>query len=904
MNSRPTIITATNRLARELQQRHDQRQLEKGLTAWPSLDSVSWNAWIKRLWNEQRPMPARLLSTIEQQQLWAEVIERDVARQDSNTDSELAPLWNFQSTAKQAILAWQLHKLWDINLDRCRFSNQPDHRSFARWAEQYGATLSQQNWIDEASLVCHLSQQPPNISGAIELVGFEDLSPAQTRLLDTLKAQGTAIQHTKPAKNNPKTTQQHTYTDPQTEWRHIGAWARTILENRPQARIGVVTPELEANRNLVISSLNEQLIPGLIPGQCSLPENHSRAAFHLSVGLPLAKQPLVWAALDLLELITPVKFAKVDFERISAALTSPFAFTQTNPTLRFALELNMRRRVAQRLDIYDCLQAVNQNNPTLPALKKSLSSLQNISKSAPQTQSYSQWAQYFSDWLQQAQWPGTELNSAEYQTLEAWRNSLHQLSQLDHLGKQISLLQARSDLNRLCQQNQFQPQADTDAPIQVLGMLEASSMQFDHLWVAGLHENAWPSNAQANPFIPISEQRNAGWPAADPQRHFDLAKLRLAQFCAAAPEVHFSYATTVEGVAVAPSPLLAGLSVITSKVPQSRDNHVAASPLNWNQQLCDTQLDTVSDQQAPAISTAELAHGLSSGISRIQAQAACPFRAFASYRLNAEFEAEPELGTDALDRGLLAHAVLADFWVITQTQSALIHQIEQHQLSDKLQTIIDKHLAKALRHSGMGEAFARAEGLRVNQLIQDWLRVELDRAPFTVLAQEQEMQARVGGLACSFRIDRIDEIQSGKTTVIDYKTGLANPNEWCGDRLDSPQLPYYALAVSQQIKPVEAVLFGQVRAGEHQYSGIAENADLVQGIRPPEELSGTTMVKQDLKTWAEVLPTWQQRIEQLATQHLRGEAQVDPKKPTTCLYCELDSLCRIEQPIQTGGPAK
>ena len=43
-------------------------------------------------------------------------------------------------------------------------------------------------------------------------------------------------------------------------------------------------------------------------------------------------------------------------------------------------------------------------------------------------------------------------------------------------------------------------------------------------------------------------------------------------------------------------------------------------------------------------------------------QAACPFRAFAKWRLSAEELEEPESGLDPRDRGKLLHALMREIW--------------------------------------------------------------------------------------------------------------------------------------------------------------------------------------------------------------------------------------------------
>jgi hypothetical protein len=61
----------------------------------------------------------------------------------------------------------------------------------------------------------------------------------------------------------------------------------------------------------------------------------------------------------------------------------------------------------------------------------------------------------------------------------------------------------------------FQPEAP-EVPIQILGVLESGGLEFDHLWVMGLTDDAWPLPARPNPFMPVRLQRAAGIPQSDP----------------------------------------------------------------------------------------------------------------------------------------------------------------------------------------------------------------------------------------------------------------------------------------------------------------------------------------------------------------------------------------------------
>ena len=68
--------------------------------------------------------------------------------------------------------------------------------------------------------------------------------------------------------------------------------------------------------------------------------------------------------------------------------------------------------------------------------------------------------------------------------------------------------QALSRLGELAAASPFQVENE-GAPIQIMGLLEATGLRFDHLWIMGLHDEALPAAANPNPFLPISCSGNS-----------------------------------------------------------------------------------------------------------------------------------------------------------------------------------------------------------------------------------------------------------------------------------------------------------------------------------------------------------------------------------------------------------
>ena len=267
------------------------------------------------------------------------------------------------------------------------------------------------------------------------------------------------------------------------------------------------------------------------------------------------------------------------------------------------------------------------------------------------------WARAFSEALSLLGFPGERvLDSTEYQTLKKWHEVVARFACLDRVLGKLGFDAALARLGRMASESLFQPETP-EVPVQVLGLIEAAGMSFDHLWVMGLSDEAWPTPAHLNPFIPVGVQRAAGVPNASPAAALARARELTAEWLGCAGEVVLSYPRREGERDLAPSPLIASVGeadVMLPEYPTWRDAiHRAA------------EIERIHDCQAPPLPPTEAAHG---GAALIKDQAACAFRAFAAHRLRAEGVGAPHTGLDAIERGTLVHRVLASVWQAAQAQ--------------------------------------------------------------------------------------------------------------------------------------------------------------------------------------------------------------------------------------------
>jgi probable DNA repair protein len=613
----------------------------------------------------------------------------------------------------------------------------------------------------------------------------------------------------------------------------------------------------------------------LTPAVLLSPNDEPSAVFNISLGAALAETPVVQVGLQLLRLWIE------GLAVLSACdlLQSPFWMAaETELGQRARLDLALREAGLPTLDTAALLAAAERAGPSqCPLLAGALRTVLKLADPDPAAPSL--WARRFADLLNTQGWPGERgLSSAEYQAVMAWQELLADLASLDLQLPALSGGAALRKLAELAGATLFQPESP-DTPVQVLGMLEAADLPFDHLWVMGLDDETWPGPAEPNPLLPAAFQREHALPRASAERELAYARKLTERLAASAANTIFSYPQADGERNLRPSPLLRDISEIgldelpISKVPE---------PGLWSPEP--PVLEVISDEGGPALA-ADGRHYGGSGL--IADQSACPFRAFARHRLAAATPAAPPAGVDALTRGNLIHETLRLVWEELGGRATLTTSSEQ-----ELQALVRKAAERAIvrqrrqRPDLWGQRRARIESARLAALSLEWLALERQRQDFTVLGTELPRELALGKLALRLRIDRADGLAEGGVALIDYKTGATlKAADWDGERPAATQLPLYALTEPQ---PPVALLYAGLRKGKCRFVGRAgdklqlfDNINVFKQIEESEDLPAQVRL-------------WRETITRLAAAFCAGEAAVDPL-PQACAHCDLPALCRIHE---------
>ncbi len=877
LNRGATVVTANKRLAGVTRYIFENANLENGLEVWPTPQIMPWNVWLQNTWEEAvitgvLAEPSLLLTPQQELHIWKEII----------TESTDNPLLQINGTARQAQQAWQLMQTWQLTLDADTFSHNDDSKEFNKWASKYETLCLEKNWLSSARLsdALHYNAKKGNLAIPNELVlfGFDELTPQQQSFLSVLVTSGCNITWLQLAGLQSKTARV-ACNDSRHEAEAAARWARQCIDDNPKATIGIIVPDLQSKRTIITQALDEALLPQALDPT----EQNVTRPYNVSLGLPLSTYPVIDAALQILGLLQPT----ISLQDAGMLLRSPFLFGwQQEASARSLLDAYLRKEVGElEISLKTIRYYANKADKSFscPELVNSIDAWNKAANINKHKENAGQWAEKFAVLLKAFGWAsGRTLSSEEYQATEAWCDLLVSFATLDAVTDTMTASVAVSHLRSIAKDRTYQPQTG-NLPIQVLGVLEAEELQFDYLWVMGLHDGIWPSSPHANPFIPMSIQREAGLPHSSEDKELQVARRATERLLISAGEVIVSYPRRDGDNELRVSSLIKNVKEIELETLKLSKN------VTWSEQVRKSaKLDMLEIDPAPPLGEA-VAKG---GSSLLKHQANCPFRAFAELRLGARVLENAGIGLNAMGKGKLIHEILENVWKELVTQERLL-AMEPSNLKKIVQDITNDAVEKiAWRFpQTFTERFRKVESERLRLRVMQWLELEKQRPPFKVIAWEEKIRTDIiDGVSITVVIDRIDEQEDGRKLVIDYKTGKVEPKQWFNERPGDPQLPLYSMVIEGD---VAAVAFAQVRANEMAFKGVAEESGLLPGVRSFEEIRYT-----EKETWNEVLDEWKQTMENLAEDHRSGNAAVDPKNMSnTCdnTYCNLKSLCRINE---------
>ena len=847
------ILTPNERLARELSLAFDHAMVENNRRAWTTLQCQS----LRRFWLDLHAM-LRDVGLTHTQILPEHVI---------NTRFQQAAPEGMQNQCLGVVEAWKLVRRYGIDLDSPQMQTSRN-AYFGDWCHNAEPDAAGQQ-IVEADLPALLARHIDDLIALIEapplLVDIEHLAPSEAQFfkaLDDRIEPGVAmltqrLWHPRfdanlglssaPVTENvaAKDTVFRSYETPEQELMAVSKWCSQILQARPDARVGVVIPNLDAQYDRVLRQFSATLSP---EAQSNSP------TFDISGGKSLVAQPVWRHARVLLDWIRQ----PADQTTLAPLLNSPYLSLPWCSDLKTAWPRHARRQL--RINNF--------------AGETAAKPLLDLVAALPSRARVDLWIEHLRELLSCAQWPmTTDLGSVQYQATERIQDTLADLARqaddtLLTYGDALTIIDWALDQT-------FAPQRQA-SNVQILGLLESTGLTFSHLWVCGMSADQFPGKAKLASFISRQVALAHGLPRSTQAQELAFAERMLSGWLLRSRHLCFSYAQGDTGTPMEPTSLLHGIGEV---IPSSADFlPFQLSHRHPFMQRSGTTLETAEDGYGTVVPAGAIA----GGSNRLETQAACPFMSFAGYRLGLSEPNDARDLLDSMERGMTLH------WILERIYTLAPDSAQAKALSEDSLASICVEAIK--RYGHLPETFAATEILRLQELVADWLALEAERDAFEVIETEQRHIVALGDWQLQLRIDRLDRIDSD-LVIIDYKSGKASSGAALSEQMTAPQLPLYSLIDNN----ITGVYYAQVKHDEKKLIGVGSAS--TQLLSAKHRQIKTTEPDQG---WENQRSLWQSQLEHLAAQVGAGDARVDPQ-PTACRYCHLKPLCRVDEKRQQAA---
>jgi exodeoxyribonuclease-5 len=783
--------------------------------------------------------------------------------------------------AQKAREAQRLQNQWVDPQDLQHIDN--GFHPFNKWCEFVAQQMKERRWVNNEERMRHLVGQLSDqdhsaglLPQVITLKGFVEFTRLERQLLEALGKCGVEVNIEPPVQLTDTQAVRQGFDSIDQEISAAAKWANSQLA-LGHTRIGVIVNALPSLAHRIHTVFSNELNPESV---LSLSECEG-TLFRMSVGFPLSEFDLIRDAMLLLDLASAGMRAPAEFPRVSRLLLSPnWSGGETERFARARLEVLLRRKSGFRLSPAFVSERATRlsGNDELKAL---VAGINGISVRNPKLKPAEQLLKWLEDWG----WPGDASCQPEALKLQSGLiGLLEKLSRQDFASVTDCLL----SLKRRCAQEQGPGPGGAFSPIQIMSTDEAYGLSFDAAWHMNFTMENWPARPVSNPFL--SGESLKVVPRATEEGAFEYAHRLTTALESCAGEVCFSWCRRLDDLKVSESPLIMHL-------PDKSEEPVQASCL-WRQvspaasEISDYRShpwlqEAATEQGVPM--TIGSGHRLSSAVSFLNFQSACPLAAYLVFRLDARMEALPQPFTDASYRGELIHAALEE-----------LYQVHKGRADQPSIDAVNDAVSRALENCSAEQKLLTVERLAMSnslrEILLEWLGFEDEWAAGVPIETEWRGTFSLGGFEADVRVDRIDRLEDGRIFLVDYKTGYnSQVPGWANERLEDVQLPLYSvLLAGAEIGEPAGVALAFVRPDDMKLIGLSDylpaTGNGVSGFG-----SRGSKLSRELTGWSEAVALWKTKLEALMNEIRNGDCRHQVFNSDAIRHADLDILLRSEE---------
>lgn len=889
------IVTATDRLARDLRIRFNLARKREGRRGWYAPAIFSFRSWIVQQWGSCWPAE-QLLYGAQELSLWLYAVE------SSDRASAIINKTGAARAARSMGRLLERHGATPADLDRPHASD--DELAFREWSETVAQKRAARQWITEdalpAALIRALSEGQWTPAEKLLCVGFVERTRQQDQLFQALQARGVVVEFTaslEPAAGQITLHRPPTRAD---QFR----WVAERLRERLQAagddpvevpRCAVLVPDVQQARPMIEAAFREVLAPHVLLAGADADHRPWRFAR----GEALLAHPMVATVFDVLAL----EGGTADLATVSRLVLTPWLFGALAPSQRAALDLYLRRAGGTRfsrqrvLDLTKRMAVKHPTNPFPAMFAKWLEQLDALpSEALP-----SEWADRWSRALGEGLW-GAAHGAAELlqDVADGWDEALDAFRAMDTQLRAINHGRAVVWLREILSEQPVQATVDFVQPVQVLGYHDISGMVFDYVVVCDATSTALPGPALSSGFVSVEVLRRLGVVEASPEGMLERATRWLEHLRGTAPLIdvcapHFDE----RGAELVPTSMISGWTEASRSAP--------AAIASTFDQIVSAGVVTVVPTADPVCAVVDPeGEGVRGGTAILKDTVTSPVVSLLRARLGLRAFPVAEDGLDAATQGSAVHRALQLAWDQLKDSQGL-RSLSPADQTDLVRACVDTacETEGLISVARFGPGLAQLERSRQYRLLERWLNHERQRAlEFRVLGTELEAPTQIGALPLALRIDRVDEVQlpggATRTLVIDYKTTSAplSPAAWDPEKLTEPQLPAYATYADLSIAGIPAVdgiAFAQVSEAVCRFVLQANFTDAL--VIPEGKEAGP-----GFGHWPELQDAWRTALADIVGVFIGGSADVDRARFAKSRFdSDLAALIRSERG-DAGGP--
>ena len=758
-----------------------------------------------------------VLTTMQEQALWQKIVKKNMSLDWSST----------VQIAHELRVAWKTQSYWRLDSGQLGKMGSNASKVYLQLLKKYRSSLIKLGALDQVLLM--LSSLSEECVDKVTAHGLFSPAPVIQSWLKRNSRDALASRAGTPAVHHYK------FSSKIRELELSLNWARRTAGANPSAKVAVVV-DSNPSDTVVVRSVCEDVLDG---------------TFYYSQQAALAEKPFVKLAFLILELKDVPRW-----DLLSNLINHPLLHgADSEGSERAVFDLDLRGRGRYEWPLKWVIEVL-ESTKKCPILKAILVEILHSNKSIGHKRSVPEWLSFFKKRWKSVHWlHGDSKLLIASELLDDFASVLDQVAELNAVLGSVSYAEVVWYLKNAFNAKKVRNlQGPTN--IYVVNAEEAVTVDPTHLWITECTVKKPSLQVEIVTMLPFAEQRMVGIPGSHPSVDFTYRRILFESLCRNRKEINLSYSEMDKGVEILPSAFAPGLQHTSLPGDNVFDRECTSKRI---------QLSSSIDDFGPKVPKESVLKG---GASVLEAQAACPFKGFARYRLNSIAPEEVAPGVSRKARGIVTHKALATIWNGLKKHSSLMIKRES-ELSLVVQMAVNKNLEQFRDPTKMEAACGAVEEQLLNKLLISWLKFEKNAQPFVAFMLEKEIEVEINDLKLVCRVDRVDVLDDGTKRIVDYKTGECSLSVLNPPRPDSAQLLLYA--VYSSVEDVSSVAFGKV------------------------DNFNSKFLSRDIFDFGVKYPDWQTSLEALANELQDGFALVSPKRnQATCKNCEQQLLCRIK----------